>query len=83
MAQSQDAKREQPCAQVNQDILRRVERGQAPNVSEFFDNLPSEPLRSEPKRALGRARPQPVAAGFQPEKLQSPPSRPFLAIFGR
>jgi len=48
LAPSQDAKREQPSAQVNQDILRRVERGQAPNASEFFDNLPSEPPRSEP-----------------------------------
>ena len=83
MAPPQDAKREQPSAQANQDILRRVERGEAPNASEFFDNLPSEPPRSEPKRALGRARPQPVAAGFRPETPQSPPPRPFLAIFGR
>jgi hypothetical protein len=83
MTPSQDAKREQPSAQVNQDILRRVERGQAPNASEFFDNLPSEPPRSEPKRALGRARPQPVTAGYRPEIPQSPPPRPFLAIFGR
>jgi murein L,D-transpeptidase YcbB/YkuD len=83
LAPSQDAKREQPSAQVNQDILRRVERGQASNASEFFDNLPSEPPRSEPKRALGRVRPQPVAAGYRPEIPQSPPPRPFLAIFGR
>ena len=83
LAPSQDAQREQPSAQVNKDILRRVERGQAPNASEFFDNLPSEPPRSEPKRALGRARPQPVVAGFRPETPQLSSPRPFLAIFGR
>ena len=85
MAPPQDAKREQPSAQANQDILRRVERGEAPNASEFFDRLPAEPPRSEPRRAMGHIRPQPVAAapGFRPEFQQSPPPRPFLAIFGR
>ena len=85
LAPSQDAKREQPSAQVNQDILRRVERGEASNASEFFDHLPSEPPRSKPRRTMGRARPQPVAAapGFHAEIPQPPPPRPFLAIFGR
>jgi murein L,D-transpeptidase YcbB/YkuD len=85
MAPPQDAKREQPSAQANQDILRRVERGEASNASEFFDHLPSEPPRGEPRRTVGRARPQPVAAapGFHAEIPQLPPPRPFLAIFGR
>ena len=58
-APPEEAKREQPSAQANQDILRRVERGETPNASEFFDQLPSEPLRSAPRRTMGRARPQP------------------------
>ena len=80
-----DARREPPSAQANQDILRRVERGEAPNASEFFDHLPAEPARSEPRRNLGHIRPQPVAAGarFHVETQQPPPPRPFLAIFGR
>jgi hypothetical protein len=85
MAPPQDAKREQPSAQANQDILRRVERGEASNASEFFDHLPSEPPRGAPRRTVGRAQPQPVAAtpGFHAEIPQPPPPRPFLAIFGR
>lgn len=84
-APPQDAKRGQATAQANQDILRQVERGEALNASEFFDHLPAEPPRSEPRRAAGRIRPQPVAAapGFHADFQQPPPSRPFLAIFGR
>ncbi|MGA2568796.1 MAG: L,D-transpeptidase family protein [Pseudolabrys sp.] len=83
LAPPEDAKREQANAQANQDILRRVERGEAPNASEFFDHLPSTPLRSEQKHALAHARPEPVAAtaGFHPDTARS--SFPFLAIFGR
>ncbi len=83
LAPPEDAKREQANAQANQDILRRVERGEAPNASEFFDHLPSTLLRSEQKHALAHARPEPVAAttGFHPDTTQSP--FPFLAIFGR
>ncbi len=83
LAPPQDAKREMASAQANQDILRRVERGEAPNASEFFEHLPSAPLRSEAKHAPARPRPQPVAAaaGFHPDTAQSP--FPFLAIFGR
>jgi murein L,D-transpeptidase YcbB/YkuD len=85
LAPPQDAKREQPSAQANQDILRRVERGEAPNASEFFDQLPSEPPHSAPRHTMGRVRPVPVAAapGFRPEIQQSSRPRPFLAIFGR
>ncbi len=84
-APPQDAKRGQATAQANQDILRQVERGEASNASEFFDHLPAEPPRSEPRRATGRIRPQPVAAapGFHADFQQPPPSWPFLAIFGR
>ena len=84
-APPQDAKRGQATAQANQDILRQVERGEASNASEFFDHLPAEPPRSEPRRATGRIRPQPVAAapGFHADFQQPPPPRPFLAIFGR
>ncbi len=83
LAPPQDAKRELASAQANQDILRRVERGEAPNASEFFDRLPSAPLRSEIKHAPARPRPQPVAAaaGFHPDTAPSP--FPFFAIFGR
>ena len=85
MAPPQDAKREQASAQANQDILRRVERGEAPNASAFFDHLPSEPPHGETRRPTGRARPRPVAAGpgFHAETLPPPLPRPFLAIFGR
>ena len=80
-----EAKRGQASAEANQDILRQIERGEAPNASEFFDHLPAEPPRREPRRATGHIRPQPVAAapGFHAEFQQSPPPRPFLAIFGR
>jgi murein L,D-transpeptidase YcbB/YkuD len=83
LAPPQDAKREMASAQANQDILRRVERGEAPNVVEFFDHLPSAPLRSEVRHAAARPRPQPVAAaaGLHSDTAQSP--FPFLAIFGR
>ena len=83
LAPPQDAKRQLASAQANQDILRRVERGEAPNVVEFFDHLPSAPLRSEVKHAVARPRPQPVAtaAGLHPDTAPSP--FPFLAIFGR
>ena len=83
LAPPQDAKREMASARANQDILRRVERGEAPNVVEFFDHLPSAPLRSEVKHAVARPRPQPVAtaAGLHPDTAPSP--FPFLAIFGR
>jgi murein L,D-transpeptidase YcbB/YkuD len=83
LAPPQDAKREMATAQANQDILRRVERGEAPNVVEFFDHLPSAPLRSEVRHAAARPRPQPVAAatGLHSDTAQSP--FPFLAIFGR
>jgi murein L,D-transpeptidase YcbB/YkuD len=83
LAPPEDAKREQANAQANQDILRRVERGEAPNASEFFDHLPSAPLRSEQKHTLAHARPEPIAAttGFHPNTAQSP--FPFLATFGR
>jgi murein L,D-transpeptidase YcbB/YkuD len=85
LAPPQDAKREQPSAQANQDILRRVERGEAPNASEFFDQMPSEPPHGAPRHTMGRVRPVPVAAapGFRPEIQQSSRPRPFLAIFGR
>ena len=83
LAPPQDAKREMANAQANQDILRRVERGEAPNVVEFFDHLPSAPLRSEVRRAAARPRPQPVAAaGLRPDTAAQSPF-PFLAIFGR
>ncbi len=84
LAPPEDARRAQPSAQANQDILRRVERGEAPNASEFFDHLPAEPARSEPRRNLGRIRPQPVAVDpqFHVETQQPPPPRPYLAIFG-
>ena len=84
-AAPEEAKREHPSAQANQDILRQVERGETPNASEFFDQLPSEPLRSAPGRTMGHARPVPVAAApeYRPEIQQSPRPRPFLAIFGR
>ena len=80
-----DAKRGQASAEANQDILRQIERGEAPNASEFFDHLPAEPPRGAPRRAMGHIRPLPVAAapGFRPEFQQPPPPRPFLAIFGR
>ena len=86
MAPPQDTKRERASAQANQDILRRVERGEAPNASAFFDQLFREPrsgaARSAPYRgqAPGGGRP----AGFARRNPNSPPPpRPFLAIFGR
>ena len=82
LAPPQDAKREMASAQANQDILRRVERGEAPNVVEFFDHLPSAPPRGEVRHAAAHPRSQPVAAaGPHPDTAQSP--FPFLAIFGR
>ena len=85
LAPHEVARREPPSAQVNQDILRGVERGEAPNASEFFDRLPAEPVRSESRRNLGHIRPQPLAVSprFHGENQQPPPPRPFLAIFGR
>ncbi|HEY1475566.1 MAG TPA: L,D-transpeptidase family protein [Pseudolabrys sp.] len=85
IAPAEDTKFRQQAVQANQDTLRRVERGEAPNASEFFDQLPSETPRGEQRRPTGRIRPQPVAAapGFHPETPQSSPPRPFLAIFGR
>ncbi len=85
MALPEDGKRAQASAEANQEMLRRVERAEASNVSEFFDHLPSPPLRSEPRHVSARSRLQPVAAnpGFRGEAQQSPLPRPFLAIFGR
>jgi murein L,D-transpeptidase YcbB/YkuD len=81
-ASPEDAKREQASAQANQDILRRVERGEAADAYAYFDNLPDLPAaQREPRHAAARPRPQPVAtAGFRPDNPQTP--FPFLAIFG-
>ena len=78
MAPSQDAKREQPSAQVNQDILRRVERGQAPNASEFFDNLSQ---RAAAQRAKTRLGPRPATARGGRIPSGNPAVAPTSAIF--
>jgi murein L,D-transpeptidase YcbB/YkuD len=85
MALPEDGKRAQASAEANQDVLRRVERAEASNVSEYFEHLPSAPLRTEPRHVSARTRLQPVAAapGFRGETQQSPLPRPFLAIFGQ
>lgn len=81
-APPEDAKREQASAQANQDILHRVERGEAADAYAYFDNLPDlPPPQREQRHAAARPRPQPVAtAGFRPDNPQTP--FPFLAIFG-
>jgi murein L,D-transpeptidase YcbB/YkuD len=79
-----DPKRDLATAKASQDILRRVERGEADNALKLLDQVSREPARtarSEPKRPAG-PKPRAVAAasGFhQP----TPFALPFLAIFGR
>ncbi len=80
LAPPQDAKRAQASAQANQDILHRVERGEAADAFAYFDHLSNARLHSEPRPAAARGRPV-ATAGFHPEPQQSP--FPFLAIFGR
>jgi len=78
-----DSERGQASTRANQDILRRVERGEAADAFAYFDNLPNLPPGSEPRHAAARLRQQAEAApaGFRPQQPQSP--FPFLAIFGR
>jgi hypothetical protein len=78
-AAQQDIKRERASAQANQAVLRRVERGEAPNASEFFDHMP----RGQARRAPTRLKPAAAGSRVLAETQDSPPPRPFLAIFGR
>jgi len=78
-AAQQDPKRERASTQANQAVLRRVERGEAANASEFFDHMP----RGQARRAPTRLKPAVAGPGVLAETHDSPPPRPFLAIFGR
>jgi hypothetical protein len=60
-------------------VLRRVERGEAPNASEFFDHMP----RGQARRAPTRLKPAAAGSRVLAETHDSPPPRPFLATFGR
>jgi murein L,D-transpeptidase YcbB/YkuD len=82
-----DPKRDLATAKASQDILRRVERGEADNALKLLDQVSREPARtarSEPKRPAG-TKPRAVAAasGFHQPTPTSPFALPFLAIFGR
>ena len=81
LAPPQDAKRGEASAQANQDILRRVERGEAADAFAYFDNLPNLPARAESRHIPARPRQQAEAAEAHPQAPQA--SFPFLAIFGR
>ena len=78
-AAQQDTKRERASTQANQAVLRRVERGEAPNASEFFGHMP----RGQARRTPTRLKPAAAGPGVLAETHDSPPPRPFLAIFGR
>ena len=80
LAPPQDTKRGEASAQANQDILHRVERGEAADAFAYFDNLPNLPPR-EPRHVAVRSRQQqaeamPPAASRQPPR-QSFPFWPF------
>jgi len=81
LAPPQDAKRSEASAQANQDILHRVERGEATDAFAYFDNLPNLPPRAEPRHGPARPHQQAEAAQARPQAPQA--SFPFLAIFGR
>jgi hypothetical protein len=73
-------------AKGSQDILRRVERGEADNALKLLDQVSREPARTEPRRPATGAKPRAVAAaasGFHQPTPTSPFALPFLAIFGR
>ncbi len=81
-----DPKRDLATAKASQDILRRVERGEADNALKLLDQASREPARTEPKRPATGAKPRPVAAAaseFHHTTPTSPLALPFLAIFGR
>jgi murein L,D-transpeptidase YcbB/YkuD len=81
LAPPRDTKRGEASAQANQDILRRVERGEVADAFAYFDNLPNLPARSEPRQAAIHPRQQPQAAAARQQNPQS--TFPFLAIFDR
>ncbi|HEY7972184.1 MAG TPA: L,D-transpeptidase family protein, partial [Xanthobacteraceae bacterium] len=82
----QDPKRDLATDKANQEILRRVERGEAQNALELLNQAYHEPARPAARHARFGARPRPVAA-VSPEFHPQPPTSlfpgPFLAIFGR
>ena len=75
LAPPQDAQRGEASAQANQDILHRVERGEAADAFAYFDNLPNLPPRAEPRHIPARPRQQAEAAEARPQAPQ--PSFPF------
>ncbi|MGH6684143.1 MAG: L,D-transpeptidase family protein [Pseudolabrys sp.] len=82
----QDLKRDLATAKANQEILRRVERGEADNAFELLSHLYRAPARSEPKRPTAAIRPRPIAAAtpeFRPQASGLSLPGPLLAIFGR
>jgi murein L,D-transpeptidase YcbB/YkuD len=82
-----DPKRDLATAKASQDILRRVERGEAHNALKLLDQVSREPTRtarSEPKRLPAGTKPRAVAASeFHQTTPTTPFVLPFLAIFGR
>jgi hypothetical protein len=82
----QDPKRDLATDKANQEILHRVERGEAQNALELLNQAYREPARPASRHARAGARPRPVAA-VSPEFHPQPPTSffpgPFLAIFGR
>jgi murein L,D-transpeptidase YcbB/YkuD len=79
LAPPQDTKRGEASAQVNQDILHRVERGEAADALAYFDNLPNLPPRAEPRHIAARPRLQAQAAEARPQPQPSFPFWPFSA----
>jgi murein L,D-transpeptidase YcbB/YkuD len=75
LAPPQDTKRGEANAQANQDILHRVERGEAADAFAYFDNLPNLPPR-EPRHAAVRTRQQ-QAEAVPPATLRQPPQQFF------
>ncbi|MGH6664692.1 MAG: hypothetical protein ACREB2_07280, partial [Pseudolabrys sp.] len=80
-----DPKRDLAGAKASQDILRRVERGEAGNALKLLDEVSREPARTEPRRPATATKPRSVAAAseFHRTTPTSPLGLPFLAIFGR